>query len=470
MAIDLSAFELHNLEFDQGRLAVRDALRSQISASTIRSGSELVAGFSVESSSTTETFHYLFLRNTTTADGYVHVTTEEFRDIAVLHLGSLPERPIITYAFQNQQILINGPGLAPLYAIVGGGITRAVKVESVNPSTTAIEIPSGICCAFGDRIAIAQGNTIYFNDAGTEIRTYVGENGVSLSGTIYDIFQGPGGALISVTSDGIYALPSDALGQGQIVFGFFSKISGYQASNYRNATASRNRVFTLLQHGLGLVTDEIVGIPLTSYRHKRFYTEYVGPGAAGDYRSGSIWKSERGVLVNTQGKVCQFDYDSQKTSWIYANSDIELVGIGRSRDGVDLWITPERVLEQIGNAEFDGYEVKGFACGIVPTDPSDSLVVRAVTTISDNVGQDQYAYLGGRDKSAETPPPSRAANVIGTDVWSASAAYVGQEERSRRHLFAERLDEIAIEVGAEGSGARLGVIDVLTKGKSSKRP
>ena len=37
---------------------------------------------------------------------------------------------------------------------------------------------------------IAQGNVVYFNDAGIDPRIYVAQNAVSLPGSIYDILQG----------------------------------------------------------------------------------------------------------------------------------------------------------------------------------------------------------------------------------------------------------------------------------------
>ena len=451
---------------------VRTALRSLVPATTLLASSVFVGGLSLEASNTTEIYHYLFLRSTITGIGYIYVTTEEFRTICTYTLGQIPVAPVITFAVQNRQILINSPDFtSAVYGLVGGGLLRAVKVESVNPSTTAIDVPLGLCSVFGDRIAIAQGNIVYFNDPGTEIRTFTGANAVALPATIYDLFQGPGGNLIIGTTDGIYSLSADALGQGQMVFGMLSKASSYACKNYRNLAYVGGQVYGLTKDGVAVIGGEsVTSESLTSYGRKRYYSESVGPGPSGDYRNGKLFGLQDELLINVDNKICRFDLKGNYSTWIYNTGSINLSGVCSGRDGNELLVTDSNILEFTGNDEYDGYEITGVACGVLKTEPEESPLIRSVTTSSSNVGQDQKVYLNGTAKTATTPAPTRAENIIGTDTWSATNTYVGHELRSRRHQMAVRTDNVALEIAATGSGNILDGINIERRGKGSRRP
>lgn len=472
--MDLSKWELHNLVRTPRGLKVRDALRTQVNSIDIRSPGAFVAGFTAEAANTTEVFHYLLIRDTSDAQGYLYVTTEEYVTVAVLNVGAIPPKPTVTAAVQYQQILINSPDFsAAYYGLVGGGLKRAVATASVNPNTEAITPPTGLCTTFGDRIAIAQYNQVYFNDAGTEIRTFTGANAISLPSTVYDLFTGPGGALYIVTGAGVYALPPDALGQGQIVYGMLARVSPYEASGYRNAVHARGGVYGLTRDGIGSLGNTVSTAALTQYDRRRYFSQSVGPGQSGDYRSGRIWALSDSMAISVNNSLCIYDLAGNYPYWVWNSSTgnaLEIVGICKTRNGGDLFVTPTRILEFTGNYEFTADEQDGVACGTIATPPAASNVVRSVTTSSDNAGYNQLLYLNGSVKTQVTPAPSRAQNVVGTDLWDSSATLFASEMRSRRHHVAVRSDDLAMEVGATGCGRALGDIDITLAGKGRRRP
>lgn len=466
------SFELQNIEVSEGKLKVRTAFRTHFLATDVAAGSSFAAAHSVESPSTSETQFNLIMRNDITGDGYLHVVDQEASLLCRYHIGAVSKNPLITYGTAEHQILINGPSIEPIYGIVGGGLKRATKVASINALVPVIEVPSGVACSFADRIAIAQGNDVYFSDGSFGARSYISQNALALPGSIYDMYQGPSGMLVMTTSDGIYVLPSDALSQGQQVFGQISKISDYQASNYRNSVYSRNQIFVLMKDGLGIIGSEsIATLPLTSYAGQRNLSRFVGPGRHGDYRTGTLWKINSGVMINISGKLCFYDADSNRVSWFYNDTDMTVVGVMRTRDGSDLIVLTDRVVEVVGNDEYTGTTIRGIASGIVPTEPVMSLAVREITTASTNTGFNQYAAVSGETSSGITPAPNRAKNIIGTDLWTAANKYTSSDMQSFRHILAgNRTDTVFVEVGADESCEDVAGFDIVTKGKSNRRP
>jgi hypothetical protein len=470
--IDLGDFELHNLQARDGALYVRDALRSHVTATSLHASSEFFGGFSLRAPNTSEIYHYFFLRVPSTLDGYCYITDEEYSVFTSTALGRVPDGAYVTYAQQGNQVLVNSPHLSSaFYGIVGSSLIRAVKQDSVNPDTTAIDIPTGIVCSFGNRNPIAQGAIVYFNDPGTEIRTYTGANAVNVGGVVTDMFEGPGGGLYMCTTNGVYVLPQDSIGQGQLVYGMLSKVSAYETSSYGNAVAARSGLFGLTRNGVASIGESVNEVRLTDYNGRRYRTEYVGPGSGSDYRNGRIFQSNDGLLISIDGRLVSFEIGEASYSWMYNSTEMDVIGRLRSRDGADLWLMPDRLVEQIGNLEFDASTIAGYACGTVPVDTEGSTLIRSVTTTGNNIGRSQYAYIMSTAKSATTPASGRADNVIGTDTWSASNLYTVEEDRSRRHLVAIRTDHLDLEIGLEGSGSKLGPVALDSmRGKGRRRP
>lgn len=465
--VDLDGFELQNIERDAAGLAVRRGLVQHVPASTFQPSSVFVAGFSLEAQNTGEVAHYLFLQSTTTRMVTLYMTDDEYNVNVVFQCGVMPKNPTITYAVQDGRILINSPGLhKPIYGLLCGGLIEAVKVASTNPDTTALEIPTGICCSWGDRIVIAQGNLLFVNDPGLEVRTFVAENVIALPANIYALFESAG-ALVAVTSDGVFSLPQDALGQGQLVQPFIGQPSTYGASSLNNAAISRSVVACLTKTGL---LDLATGVErkLVSFGLARALGAPVGVPSSGDFRHGTVWPSESGYWVSIGGALCHAGADGIR--WVTASVPLSLVGVLRSREGADILLMPERIAESWGNIDFTASTVSGVASGRVPSASDASLVVRFVTTASDAVGGSQSAAIAGEVRTATTLAPPGAGAVIATSTWGAGATYRASPLRSRRHAYAVRTDDLHLEVAASRCRTRIGPPALEMRGQGVKRP
>lgn len=464
--MDLSNFEKHNIEVLRGELKARAGWRRMVSGL-----GSIIYGFSIESPNTTEVYHYIVSQETN-GDGYIGVYEEDFNLLYTFNLGKIPEDAPIYYGVQNRQILINSPSLNfPLYGVVGGGLTIAVKQESINPDTTAINIPRGIICSFGDRFCIAQDSILFFNDPGVEPRTFTGENTIALPSTIYHIEQTDDGFLAAFCASGIYLIPKDALGQGQDVVGFISTIPGFEAIDYRCAASGNGITVGLVKDGVALIQDQMKLFPIEAYHAKRYFTEYVLPE---DFRFGKVHKTANGFLVAYADHAVVLDIKNQYSSWVYNDANNSVMAVLKTRDGEDLYLLDDGTVAYPKGTR-DDYnatnDVDGYAAGDLDTDPQLSPMVRYVTTSSDNSNYPQFAYVRGRAAAGSTKYTPGYGILIGTDVWSNVAPNLYERElRSVRHSFAVRTDMISIEVGAIGSGRTIGDVDVETKPSGPTRP
>ena len=473
MLIDISDAELHNLVKRKNGLEVREAL-VDIKQPTV--GCKYVGGFSAESPFTTEVWHYLFEQNTTDRKVTLRVYTEDFVEMYSHGLGALPSNPIITHAIYNNQIMINGPSFStPLYGLVGGGIIDAVKTESQNPDSTALEIMPGLICSFGDRMPIAQGNIVYFNDPGVDPRTYVSQNALPLPGTVYDMFQGDDGALYMFTSAGVFFMAQDALGKGQRVEGFVGSIPGLQISKSRNAAASNGVVAVLQRHGVAILGGRNQVIDVAPYKGPRYAVRQV---EVEDYRiSGEIHATPEGFIVAFRGQegfFLDFNLREGYRSYVwhpnYAFYSLNVVGTLRSRENSNLLLLEDRVVMSCGNFEFYiGAFVRG--CAAIEVDSPEgieSLVRRGVLS-SDNASG-SIGMRVGHSYQADTTPTRGSDVVIGTTEWDNAGKYNGRRLRSTRFSFSERMTNMPLEVFTTGSMRRLeSNVELIAKGQGRKR-
>ena len=476
MRIDISNAELHNIVKRKGGLEVRKGL---VSIKSVTAGTRYVGGFSVESPFTAEVWHYLFEQNTTTLETTMRVYTEDFLEMFTQTLGALDANPVITHAVYNNQIMVNSPSFSsPLYGLVGGGIIPAVKTESLNPDTTALEIPQGHICSFGDRMPIAQGNVIYFNDPGVDPRTYVSQNALPLSGTVYDMFQGDDGALYMFTSAGIYYMAQDALGKGQRVEGFIGSIPGLQVTKPRNAAASNGVVAVLQRGGIVLLGGKKQVIDIAPYKGPRYNSREV---ETDDYRlSGEIYATAEGFLVGFRNLgsysfFLEFNLREGYRSyvWDYGFRNINVVGTLRSAENDTLILADDEVLMYAGNKdEWNGYAVdaRGVACIDVDAPEGVEFLVRHVVTSSNNIGLKNYFFLdNNNDTTGQTVPTRDGDTVIGESVWNVGY-FRGRRHRSIRHSIARRLTNIPLELTFEGGMRQIEAgVDVQTKGQGKRR-
>lgn len=479
MRIDISNAELHNIVKRKGGLEVRKGLVS-IKHATV--GTKYVGGFSVESPFTTEVWHYLFEQSTATREVVMRVYTEDFLEMFTQDLGPLDSNPVITHAVYNNQIMVNSPSFSsPLYGLVGGGIIPAVKTESSNRDTTALEIPQGHICSFGDRMPIAQGNVIYFNDPGVDPRTYVAQNALPLSGTVYDMFQGDDGALYMFTSAGVYYMAQDALGKGQRVEGFVGMIPGLQVTKPRNAAASNGLVAVLQRDGIVILGGKKQVIDIASYKGPRGRSRAVEHD---DYRlSGEIFPTAEGFIVGFSNKrfesyFLDFNIRDSYRSYVWsAGGDLDIIGTLRSSENDTLLLIDSNVLMYSGvsdswsasGAPSVSYDVTGSACINVDMPEGIEVMVRHVVTSSNNIGKPTYFYLDSNNPNLGSIVPARVGDaIIGTSEWEDNGR--GRRYRSVRRSIARRVTNIPLEVSFEGAMSQIEPgVDVQTKGQGKRR-
>ncbi|HJZ06416.1 MAG TPA: hypothetical protein VJ327_11300 [Patescibacteria group bacterium] len=457
--MQLNDFELHNMQLDQGQLAVRDGWRRVVSGL-----GDITYGFSIESPNTSEVYHYLVKRSAD-GDGYIQAYEEDFNSLYQLSIGKIPVDCPIYYGVQNRQLLINSPYMNyPVYGIVGGGLTQAIKTDSINLDTTTLNIPTGIMCQFGDRFCVAQGSILYFNDPGIDPRSFTAENAISLPSQVYHLEQTSEGMLAVFCATGIYTLPKDALGQGQNVVGFIGTEPGYEAIDFRCAASGNGVTIGLVHDGIAVAQQGMELFPLKAYHQKRYFTDYVAPE---DFRGGRAYKTINGFIISYTHHNLLIDIKNQYISWNYNDSRTTIRGTLRTQDGHDLFIMSDgSVAYPRGTADdYNSNDVDGYACGVLATTPANSTMIRSATLTADNVGRANSIYIRGRGTTSSTLYTVGHGIVIGSDYWSADDGYrlADREIRSTRHQFNIRTDYVSLEVGIKGSNRQLNDISIVTK-------
>lgn len=481
MNVDVSQFEMHNVVRTATQTRTRKGL---VSLKTPTGGTEYVAGFTIESPFTTEPWHYVFEQDTSSNIVTLRVLTEEFVEMWSFGWGFMQRAPVITYAVTNNQIMFNSPSAsAPIYCLVGGGGITAVKTESINADTTALPLPQGHICSFADRMPIAQGNVVFFNDppsaASSDPRTYVGANALPLPGTIYDIMQGLDGALHIFTSQGVFAMPQDAVGKGQLVTGFVSTVTGIQTSRSHNAIVCPAGVVALTKDAVVVlgpssptgVAGAITRIEISPYRGRRFFSRAVEQD---DLRlTGELYPTPDGFLVGfrgTRGFFLDVNTRLGYRSYVWSqSSSFNVVGTLRTRDGQGLYLFADRIVQPIGNTDYDGQTIRGVLCGRLDIPEDSSPVIRRIVTGSSAIGQTTGAYVRGQNVTVAVPP-NTADVVIGTNNWSASTKFTGRETRTCRVSIRARDTDPQMELLFDGGDRRIeDQIDVEMIGQGKSR-
>jgi hypothetical protein len=474
--VDLRSWELHNIVHRGDELRTRKTLAS---LKTPTGGTNYVGGFTIESPNTTEPWHYLFEQD---ANGFLtlRVVTEEFFELFNLPVGVVQRDPVISHGEQNMQGLINSPAFATaLYFLVGGGVVTATKTvsdTSVALGQTVIDIPAGHVCAFGDRLPIASGKGVYFNDPGTDPRTYVSENIAAIPALINDAFQGKDGAYYLCTTQGVYSLPQDALGQGQAVVGSLSRLPNVDTMRSRNAVPAGGGAAVLQRDRVLLIEGtQIVGeINLSPYDGRRYFSKVVD---VDDLRlRAELFPSPEGFAVGfrgSRGHFCTVNTTTKAVTYVTSTaSALNLVGLLRTRNGETLYVLKDRIVAPMigGLADFDGATVRGVACGRLALPAGTAPVVRHVTIGAANQGAAVGAFVSGV-AATKTTPTKVGENIIGTSVWSATTKYAGRETRNTRIDFGKRTTEPHVEVVVDAGDVRINpFVDITIAGQGEGRP
>lgn len=453
-----------------GSLQVRPAYTSLLACPD---GSEWVFGFSLRDPNTGDYAHYIGERVTSSQVLTLKIYDEQFTQRHSYQIGKVANSRvvatpavIVSPTTANLEVLITSPHFNSLYGVLGGSVTAASAVASVNPGTTTLDMPNGIAVGVGGRAIVAKGRVLLVSDARAP-RSFTGINASGFDGIIYGLHKLPGGNLAIVTDTQTYYLPADAFFQGQQVAGVFEPLASYGATDYQQTTVSDGRLFGLSRHGIREINN---GMQEIGVDDPHMPLRMVQPISQNDYRASRLFADDRGPVIVPPGdtrSICEFDIERGFYSWqeVASGYSLNVVGILKEREGNSLLVTGSQVLRAYGNSEWSGGDVWGTVLGSLATAPGESLVARYVTASGDSPGSQRVSVRAGTPLT-KTQPQTGAQE--GTSTWG-SATLETQAIRSRRTDWAVRSDSITVEAQQQHPGTHIGKIEVVTRGIGKRR-
>ena len=473
MQVDISQFSMQNFERVGGELRVRRGLQS-LRTPTV--GSKYIAAYSVDDKAG-NVWHYLVERKTSTkvATVFCYSDTDIVSYSGLLYgsplvtkeIGPLPDDCAISFATVTEQITINSPAMHPLFGVVLGPLVSARPLPSENEATTAIDVPSGHVCRFGDRTCIANGQTVFVCEPRSDLfqRTYSAVSRVSVSSAVHGIFQGPGGALWIFTASSAFTLPVDAIGQGQSLEGFMSEMPTEGSYGPQRAGASRNSVMRLTARGFRRLPQG-EDVELDPYQGKRRLGK---PLSAPDFTSsGRVYPNDNGYFIAVRGTGSWFDVnerqDYQSLTWIEGQT-ADLVGSLRGRGGDILPVTADHVLSPYGWEDIGAKSPHGVLMGTFNVGSGRDVGVRRVTVSTDNIGLPVAVALSSQDNSklVRLRASESSVNSGQSETWT------GRERRRTPFTFGARGNSFSIEIQVDGGEYSISrEIEIETLGERSK--
>lgn len=476
--IDASGWAKRNLwPLQNGELAVRPGLRSEFDGSTSLSGRRVVDGFSVLDPVTGDAWFYLIHYATSgAADVKINVYDENWTLFQEYSTGSDAIPEVVTHAEVLDFITISSPSFPTVFGLVGGGLIKAEKQDSVNSFLTALDVPAGICTAWASsRVVIARGSSLFISDpvtaTGGDPRTFVAENQVYLEAPIYGLHTTAGGALVACTARGVYALSEQAAASGQVPVGDWQKLSDHQTTRFKTTASVNGRLWGITQKGIQLIDTE--GATEVALDDPEVSPTSVAPIRNSDYRRNcELLPGLSGPIVayRDEGAWMMVDDSTGIRSWwtgSYGDPIAKLVGVAQHATGDQLLIFSEyertsddsAVCRVWGNQDTGAAvvsslsgvtEVRGYLIGRTPSPVDGSPVIRQCFAGTD--GTTSYFYIRGDGGSVTVTHPF----LVGTTAkWNASRDNEDPEIRSARHHFAERTDDIAMVVGTGPQRTRI---------------
>lgn len=449
--LDFNSFEFHNADLDgDGRPVVRNDI-SEITAANL---SGLAAGktFSLP---TGEVRHCLVFD-----DGSASTANRvAIYDDGWTRRGTIDVAPGVIRDFSVAQadgeMMVTSPDFFSLYGVVGSNLRQAAVVATEDPSYTALDIPMGITVSWQGRMVTAAYQTLWISDA-QRPETYTFQWAIALPGTIYGLHVAPNGALIACTTDGVYALPADAAASGQGPAGVVDKVTNTRITGFRKSVVWQGDIYMLSGDSLYSMSGQSRKISTGS--QIRALSPHV---SVRDLADAQLFAWQEGFIVAISDKLCVVRPGDGFHSW-WTDLPGALLGVLEDSSGWPMLVFADGVysLETESEIVFGGFS------GQIPTPPEASPVVRSVTT-SSNTDRHQYAALRGEQKSNLTP---QGGAYIGSDLWGDATDAEDNAMRSRRHHFANRTDDITLEVQAGCSGSIIGPFDLLLKGWGKRRP
>ncbi len=438
---------------------------------------EIVAGFTAQNPFTGEFWHYILAADAIDFKNLtLFILDDNFQIFQQFAIKSDVIPGVVTFAVVQGYIVIASPDFPTVWGLIGSGVRYAEKVASDNPSTTAINVPRGICTAWCNRIVIANGNNIFVSDpiaaTGGDARTFVAENQNQRPGVIYGIHEGAGGMLIALTSEGVYGLDSSAAAV-QIVGSNgtdWRVLNHHRSTTYGSSAVIRGLCYALTQDGF-ILADQETG-------EEFILTDPILPRAFGprislqDYRTAIMLAWDWGPMVSAEAIDALFvsDLAHEVHSWWRgppspigaAPGRLKVRGLLRDTDGNQMLLTDSAVIRVAGN--FDGAfpltainatQPSGVLFAPLPSNPVQNMLVRHVAFCAE-IGGFNSMSAAVRGKPYTTVPPVDIDGLtIGSDVWGTLA---------KRYTTTPLVD-VRFDFGDKDSSAtRDAGIEVSTKG------
>lgn len=483
----ITSWDKRNVEYNNSReLVVRQHFAILDETITNLDGTKYVVdSFTLRNGRTNELWHYVMTAGTgldlPTDSPQINVYNEDMILMFTYEYDTFVRvPPVMTYAVVEDELLIECPGLPAVWGLVGGGLRPAVLTDPVNQNTASLtEFPRGICISWAGRAVVADGSSLYFSDA-LDPRAFTGANFINPPGEyIYDMHVNSGGALIIVTSNGVYSLPEEASysGIGGIVLPVWTKLTDYQATGYRKSVSYKGRVYGLTQRGFTLIDERTSKeVSISEKTGSRFYRGKVDYS---DYREGRVLKYVDGIIICMTNFACFVDLGNELVSWYNTRSSkfdslMDIRGMLYEPDGNDIFLLRGYAVVKNGNNgepasdSSDNTPVYATMSGRVPHPPKSSPVLRCVTFMSDAVSVDLFATVNESNVVKVLPSFFPQLDLVDTTDTGLVAEI---KKKSRRFKFVSRSDEIFLELGVEGNPSSVPLeVDIDFKGPGKNRP
>jgi hypothetical protein len=523
--IPTEQWEKRNIWYnDTNEMAVRDGFQLGKSCSEIAEG-EFFGGFSIRNPRTGDVSHYVLIKGVRCT---ISLLDEEFNPLYQLDLGKnlVPSGPLQGGLLANGQLLFGAPGIPTMWGYVGSGFKPAEKTESSQDiDFDTLDIPDGLIASWQGRIVIGVRDALFFSDV-LSPRAFLAANAVNAPGIVYFLQVSADGRLYVGTSKGMYTLAADSVYSGEILQPVYQKVSEYPINSYFQTCLTLKGPVSLCKYGV-MDTGNFGGIELkmNGGRMTRALSE---PAHYSDYRVGKIFGMSTGPIVSMQPAIGR----NQSRNSTPVNGNTNLMAMIDERAGIFSWMEPaltrnqngfqktrfgpsfdvravledsdgreflvcrDNIITMYGNTDefltsrtidqpkgliyrpFDGAYIMGVVSSKVPSPPEANPVVRYVTVASDNIGTYQYAVVRGEVKRAL---PNRVAQrenfpVCDQDIKWYDVAPTAMTEKyyektlvSTKFNFSQRTQDPDIEFGVEGSGYRVGNINIETRGPGKFR-
>jgi hypothetical protein len=403
---DPKTWQTRNCVMRRGQLRVRPGLRKVLDIAV-----DVVACKSVRVPETHETWHFFVL-----VTGDIKAYDDDFT-LLFTYSATTGNVRTASFAVQADQIVITSPDFPTIHGVLGSGLERMRVKDSVNPLTTAIAPPAGVCVAWANRVVIAQDSFIFISDP-QEPRTYVPQNisRIPTGSPVYGLHVSADGALIAVCATGVWALPEDAPTIGQEALQIWSKLNDHVFLDYDTSSVSRGTVWGITRDGIRQLFPQQgreldIGVDSSG-------TETgldVADEDFDDLREGHLVGGQRGLYLGIRDVTYAFDMETGFGSWWNrASTGLAVVGVLESSRGEEMLVTDDgEVLRIIGNV--DGDETFTNASSVV----ASVILPVEVGLESDVIRWARWKHDGETDSTARAPG---AAGVDGDGAYTSDAS------------------------------------------------